>query len=149
MYSTKDLAGKVSHLCGSLSITAVGKELWKASSGRNSHILCYLYLHTQMYFVVKKSDIHLSMCVTCFSCTDKLYGYMIHGKAVSMLNIYLPFSLTVQSTLWSLSSSGIYLKPPRSFRKSPFFEKKASFFLCFPKCGTFCSLLSTSKITCV
>lgn len=77
-----------------------------------------------MYFVVVKSDLYFSMGAVCFSCTDKLYGYMIHGEAISMWNIYLPFSLTTQSGLCSLSFSSIYLKPSRNIIKFQFFENQ-------------------------
>lgn len=80
------------------------------------------------------------MGAVCYSCRDKLYGYMIYGKAISMWNIYLPFSLTAQSALCSFSFSGIYFKLLRSIRKFPFFENqlaKPTFSSLFPNVELF------------
>lgn len=132
MYSTKDLAGNVSHHGCALSITAVGTVQWKVSSGRILDTLCCLCLHTHMCFVEENSDLHFSTGAVYFSCTEKLYGYMVYSKTISMQDIYLPFSLIAQSTLYSLYFSDILLRPPRGIRKSSFWKPLALFYFFSP-----------------
>lgn len=148
MYSIKDLAGKVSHHCSALSITAVDKVLRKKSQAleefQTHYTACiYIYIYTQRYFVMEKSDILVWV----------LYVLAVWVHDIWQGSIYVKYLLTflcwdLQSALCSLPFSNIYLKPPRSIRKFSLFRKqlaKGNIFSLFPNVELFVAFYSSPR----